>query len=683
MSGNLRFGLIFQAQDRVTATLKRIQGGMAGVHGVASRLGAAAERVSKSLTGNAALLGEGFSLKGAADGVEYFRQLAVNANMSIKAVTRLRHEIENVSIKSTVKTGDLLDVFKGYRGWGGTVGGFEKYAKVSAAALQLAQSDAMVTGQHFDPADLGESMAALSRRMGLHGSKQMLQALAMMRAAMLPIGGGYENLLGSFREFATQSAYIGQTGLKGVRGIDLLYGTLAAGGRAREARSETAQFLEMLGSQRGRQEIESASGMALKIGAKGQVSTPMVDIVRALVSNLARNPGAAATNFSDLAKMFQIPIQQMRKHGTSSALERLAKSGSNTVAFMKSADRAGRGLAGSMAVLEDTLSKFSDRAFSGPIMLLAKALAAIPGPVATAVVALAGLAAVGHALTWVHGGIKAFRELKVALFGAAEAEEAFDVAADANPIGLIIAGVLALGAAVYELVKHWKAVTRAVRQAFEWMGRVTHLKDMMHHAGKAAAAAPAAAAAGVLKHGKLSPIAAHAMKYFEFKGWTTAQSAGIVANLMRESSLNAHAVGDGGNAYGLAQWHPSRQRDFAKWAGHSIRKSTLDQQLAFFNYELRHGKEQHAGRLLAAAKSAAQSGGVVSTFDERPANTGPEAATRAAISNSLYAAATRTGHPVAEVHVKLDGLPKGAVVKTKSSAMANVHVHRGLSMASG
>jgi hypothetical protein len=430
--------------------------------------------------------------------------------------------------------------------------------------------------------------------------------------------------------------------------------------------------------------------MALKIGAKGRVLTPMVDIVRALVGNLARNPGMASVNYPELAKMFQIPIQQMRKTGNSTALARLVKSGGDTVAFMKAADRAGRGLAGSMALLQDTLSKFSDRAFSGPVTVLAHVLASIPGPVAAAVTALAGLAAVGHALSWIKDGITAVRDLttsmKILSWGtkiATGLQWAWDAAMAANPLVLIIAGVVALGAAVYELVKHWQAVTRAVREAADWIGRTTHLKDAMDHAGKVGAAAPAAAASGAVKNGKLDKVEAHAMKFFESKGWSKAQSAGIVANLVRESALNAKAIGDGGNAYGLAQWHPSRQQDFAKWAGHSIRKSTLDEQLAFFNYELRHGKEQRAGRILAKSKTAPQSAGVVSTYDERPANTGPEAATRAAIASALFNASKRPAAAVAEVHVQIDGLPKGAVIKTKSSGRTKVHVHRGLSMATG
>src|SRR5260364_215450 len=77
---------------------------------------------------------------------------------------------------------------------------------------------------------------------------------------------------------------------------------------------------------------------------------------------------------------------------------------------------------------------------------------------------------------------------------------------------------------------------------------------------------------------------AQAVSFFEQKGWTHKQAAGIVANLKIESGLNPNAVGDGGKAYGIAQWHPPRQAEFRRAFGKDIRAATLTEQLEFQNH---------------------------------------------------------------------------------------------------
>lgn len=111
-------------------------------------------------------------------------------------------------------------------------------------------------------------------------------------------------------------------------------------------------------------------------------------------------------------------------------------------------------------------------------------------------------------------------------------------------------------------------------------------------------------------------------------GWSKEQAAGIIANLMSESGMNPNAVGDGGKAYGIAQWHPDRQAAFKAWSGKDIRQSSVDEQLAFMNYELTRGNEQKAGNLLRASKNARQAGEVMSRYYERPLNANAEATAR-------------------------------------------------------
>lgn len=126
-----------------------------------------------------------------------------------------------------------------------------------------------------------------------------------------------------------------------------------------------------------------------------------------------------------------------------------------------------------------------------------------------------------------------------------------------------------------------------------------------------------------------------AMAFFQRMGWTRDQAAGIVANLKHESNMDPRAVGDNGKAYGIAQWHPDRQKNFERWAGKSIRDSNLEEQLAFVNYELTHGAERRAGDLLRAAQNAGQAGEIVSRHYERPLLRDAEAAKRAQSAVSI------------------------------------------------
>ena len=108
---------------------------------------------------------------------------------------------------------------------------------------------------------------------------------------------------------------------------------------------------------------------------------------------------------------------------------------------------------------------------------------------------------------------------------------------------------------------------------------------------------------------------------------------GILANLQTESGFNPRATGDHGQAFGIAQWHPDRQANFAKLFGHDIRESTLDEQAQFLLWEL-NNTHKKAGNALSGANSA-QSGAVFSEFFESPANGLAEAQKRAMLATSI------------------------------------------------
>jgi hypothetical protein len=118
---------------------------------------------------------------------------------------------------------------------------------------------------------------------------------------------------------------------------------------------------------------------------------------------------------------------------------------------------------------------------------------------------------------------------------------------------------------------------------------------------------------------------AGAVAYFKKMGWSHEQASGIVANLNAESGMRSNVSGDGGNAYGLGQWHPDRQANFKAWAGKDIRNSTAEEQMAFVNYELTQGAEAKAGALLRATKNSTDAGSLVSRAYERPADADGEA----------------------------------------------------------
>lgn len=117
-----------------------------------------------------------------------------------------------------------------------------------------------------------------------------------------------------------------------------------------------------------------------------------------------------------------------------------------------------------------------------------------------------------------------------------------------------------------------------------------------------------------------SANAATALKFFTQQGWSAAQAAGIVGNLQAESgkNINPAAVGDGGQAYGIAQWHPSRQKDFQAQMGRPIKGSSFQDQLEFIQWEF-NNTEKAAGNKLKAAQSAAAAAEIMDKFYERSA----------------------------------------------------------------
>lgn len=127
-----------------------------------------------------------------------------------------------------------------------------------------------------------------------------------------------------------------------------------------------------------------------------------------------------------------------------------------------------------------------------------------------------------------------------------------------------------------------------------------------------------------------------AMKFFMGYGWSKEQAAGIVGNLMQESSMNPTVKNSTGH-YGLAQWDSTRQAQFKEWSmGKDIHDSSEQDQLRFIQYELTMGKDEKAkkaGALLKASTNAKDSAQIMEKYYERSG--GSELSKREAYANQV------------------------------------------------
>lgn len=128
-----------------------------------------------------------------------------------------------------------------------------------------------------------------------------------------------------------------------------------------------------------------------------------------------------------------------------------------------------------------------------------------------------------------------------------------------------------------------------------------------------------------------------ALEFFQARGWTSEQASGIVANLKREnSSFDPKLEGDNGQAIGIAQWHPPRQKVFKDVFGTDIRDSTFEQQLEFIDWELHNGEYKRAGDKLRQAKTASEAGRIFSMDYEKPKDQLGEAMKRSDLAEKIH-----------------------------------------------
>ncbi|MDN2579189.1 phage tail tip lysozyme [Aquibium sp. ELW1220] len=102
---------------------------------------------------------------------------------------------------------------------------------------------------------------------------------------------------------------------------------------------------------------------------------------------------------------------------------------------------------------------------------------------------------------------------------------------------------------------------------------------------------------------RVADRASAAMRYYQSRGWTREQAAGIVGNLLGESNLNTGALNpgdgrDGSNSIGIGQWNAERARNLKAYAA-ANRADWQDfgVQLAFVDHELRTSETAAANAL--------------------------------------------------------------------------------------
>jgi hypothetical protein len=109
-----------------------------------------------------------------------------------------------------------------------------------------------------------------------------------------------------------------------------------------------------------------------------------------------------------------------------------------------------------------------------------------------------------------------------------------------------------------------------------------------------------------------------AFTYLTSRGFAPHQAAGILGNLAQESGFNPRAVGDGGAAYGLAQWRGPRRKALMDYATKSSRDpNAMGTQLDFLVDELQ-GPERRALDSLVSAKTPQEAAIAFSRDYERP-----------------------------------------------------------------
>ncbi len=139
------------------------------------------------------------------------------------------------------------------------------------------------------------------------------------------------------------------------------------------------------------------------------------------------------------------------------------------------------------------------------------------------------------------------------------------------------------------------------------------------------------------------PRVQQAFEFIKSRGFKEVQAAGMVGNLIAEvgPDLPEHGPrGDGGQAAGIAQWHPGRRRIFEQVYGKPWQESTFSDQLQFIVWELNNSDSESGSLNKTAGDLLKQTNTVVmaaTIFDEKYERSSGEARQkRINYANNVY-----------------------------------------------
>lgn len=219
-----------------------------------------------------------------------------------------------------------------------------------------------------------------------------------------------------------------------------------------------------------------------------------------------------------------------------------------------------------------------------------KLLDAIGGPQGL-LIAFGALKAIQLA-GWATGVIADIVRITTAFTGMTAAADAAKAATLVPAAGIGLAGGAAIlaagGAAVYGVGSAVKTILHNRTDQGRLEGNRLKMKDSFYGANRYSE---------LEKNG----LQYQGMDYLvKKKGYTPQQAAAVMAQARAESGFNTLAIGDGGSAENMFQWHQDRRKAIEAHFGKSISGMSLTEQLDAYDWELHNGEKKAGNELFSA-----------------------------------------------------------------------------------
>lgn len=140
--------------------------------------------------------------------------------------------------------------------------------------------------------------------------------------------------------------------------------------------------------------------------------------------------------------------------------------------------------------------------------------------------------------------------------------------------------------------------------------------EIKHAGGPAKAPAIVSRGGGAPATGDENQRAAAYGNAFLRAGFSPVLTAAILGNMQQESHFNPGAVGDGGHARGVMQWHEDRQAKFRKLFGVDVSKATPEQVAEFVKWEMDHYIKKSSRAAIMGAAATGDAGATARMVDK-------------------------------------------------------------------